>query len=204
MAKIPDPWHHHDWDSKDYVAQWAERQKGREPDRQKAFAALAAALPYKKDAAIKILDVGAGYGGLAMYLLARFPNATALCQDGSQAMSDLGSERMKLFAGRFRYVLADFSKPGWGRKIKDRFEAAVSSIAIHNVRDTKTIQRIYADIFPLLEPGGCFLNFDRMRPSLEDQLDYLKDAGFERVKCFWQGETRSVIGGFKGSASPSR
>src|ERR1043166_8746719 len=100
MAKIPDPWHHHDWDSKDYVAEWAERQKGREPDRQEAFAALAAALPYKKDAAIKILDVGAGYGGLAMYLLARFPNATALCQDGSQAMSDLGSERMKPFKGR--------------------------------------------------------------------------------------------------------
>jgi SAM-dependent methyltransferase len=197
MAKIADPWHHHDWDSKDYVDEWAERQKGREPDRQEAFAALAAALPRKKDAAIKILDVGAGYGGLAMYLLARLPNATALCQDGSHAMSDLGSERMKPFKGRFGYVLADFSKPGWSRKITDRFEAAVSSIAIHNVRDLKTIQRIYADIFALLKPGGCFLNFDRMRPSLEEQLEFLKSAGFERVKCFWQGETRSVIGGFK-------
>jgi hypothetical protein len=36
-----------------------------------------------------------------------------------------------------------------------------------------------------------------MRPSLEEQLEFLKSAGFERVKCFWQGETRSVIGGFK-------
>jgi SAM-dependent methyltransferase len=197
MAKIADPWHHHDWDSKDYVADWAERQKGREPDRQEAFAALAAALPYKKDAAIKILDVGAGYGGLAMYLLARFPHASAVCQDGSEAMANLGGERMKPFAGRFGYVLVDFSKPGWSGKIKDRFEAAVSSIAIHNVRDTKTIQRIYADIFSLVKSGGCFLNYDTMRPSLKEQLKYLKDAGFERVKCFWQGETRSVIGGFK-------
>src|SRR5581483_4170912 len=116
MAKIADPWHHHDWDSKDYVADWAERQK--------AFAALAAALPYKKEAAIKILDVGAGYGGLAMYLLARFPNASAVCQDGSEAMADLGGERMKPFAGRFGYILADFSKPGWTRKVPDRFDAA--------------------------------------------------------------------------------
>lgn len=197
MAKIPDPWHHHDWDSKDYVAEWAERQKGREPGRQEAFAALAAALPYKKDAAIKILDAGAGYGGLAMYLLARFPNATAVCQDGSQAMADLGAERMKNFPGRFGYVIADFSKSGWSRKLPKDFDAAVSSIAIHNVRDTKTIKRIYADIFPLVKPGGCFLNFDSMRPSLEGQLEYLRAAGFERVKCFWQGAMRSVVGGFK-------
>ncbi|HTM10349.1 MAG TPA: class I SAM-dependent methyltransferase [Verrucomicrobiae bacterium] len=197
MAKLADPWGHHDWDSADYVSQWAERQKGREAARQEAFAALAAALPFKKDAAIKILDVGAGYGGLAMYLLARFPNATAVCQDGSQAMAELGAERMKEFAGRFSYVIADFSKRNWSRKITDRFDAAVSSIAIHNVRDTTTIQRIYTEIFPLLKSGGCFLNFDRMRPSLEDQLVYVKEAGFERVKSFWQAGKRAVIGGFK-------
>src|SRR6185369_13460495 len=168
MAKLSDPWHHHDWESKDYVAEWAERQKGREPDRQEAFAALAAALPYKKDAAIKILDAGAGYGGLAMYLLARFPNATAVCQDGSPAMAELGGERMKQFAGRFGYVIADFSKRGWTRKLARDFDVAVSSIAIHNVRDTATIQRIYADVLPLVKSGGCFLNFDRMRPSLEE------------------------------------
>jgi tRNA (cmo5U34)-methyltransferase len=197
VAKLSDPWHHHDWDSKDYVADWAERQKGREPGRQEAFAALAAALPFKKDAAIKILDAGAGYGGLTMYLLARFPNASAVCHDGSKAMAELGSERMKSFAGRFSYVIADFSKRDWNRGVTGLFDAAVSSIAIHNVRDTKTIQRIYADIFPLVKTGGCFLNFDRMRPSLEDQLEYLKAVGFERVKCFWQGDKRAVIGGFK-------
>ena len=197
MAKLSDPWDHHDWDSKDYVAQWAERQKGREPDRQEAFAALAAALPYKKDAAIKILDAGAGYGGLAVYLLGRFPNATAVCQDGSQAMADLGGKRMQAFAGRFGYVIADFSKRGWTRKLAKDFDAAVSSIAIHNVRDTGIIQRIYADVFPLIKSGGCFLNFDRMRPSLDEQLDYVKAAGFVRVKCFWQGDKRAVIGGFK-------
>ena len=197
MAKIADPWGHHDWESKDYVAEWAERQKGREPDRQEAFAALAAALPYECGAAIKILDVGAGYGGLAMYLLARFPNATAVCQDGSEAMAALGAERMKDFAVRFSYIIADFSQSKWSGNLCDRFDAAVSSIAIHNVRDTKTIQRIYADILPLLKRGGCFLNFDRMRPSLEDQLEYLQGAGFERVKCFWQGGKRAVIGGFK-------
>ena len=197
MAKMADPWGHHDWESTDYVSRWAERQAGREPDRQEAFAALAAALPYERDAAIKILDVGAGYGGLTMYLLARFRNASAVCQDGSRVMAELGGERMKDFAGRFSYVIADFSKPNWSRKITGPFDAAVSSIAIHNVRDTKAIQRIYSDIFELIKRGGCFLNFDRMRPSLDDQLEYLGQAGFERVKCFWKADKRAVIGGFK-------
>src|SRR3954468_9678755 len=141
--KMIDPLGHHDWESADYVSDWAERQAGREPDRQGAFAALAAALPYKREAAIRTLDVGAGYGGLTMFLLARFPNATAVCQDGSQAMADLGSHRMKDFAGRFDYVIGDFSEAGWSRNLTGGFDAVFSSIAIHNVRDLAVIRRIY-------------------------------------------------------------
>ena len=37
MPKIPDPWDHHDWNSRRYVSQWAERQDGREADRAEAF-----------------------------------------------------------------------------------------------------------------------------------------------------------------------
>ena len=43
-----------------------------------------------RDAAIQILDVGAGYGALAQFLLEQFPNATVLCQDGSEEMAELG------------------------------------------------------------------------------------------------------------------
>jgi rhodanese-related sulfurtransferase len=49
-------------------------------------------------------------------------------------------------------------------------------------------------------PGGCFLNFDRMTPSLNQQLKWLKEAGFENVKCFWDGGRRALVGGFKKQA----
>ena len=39
--------------------------------------------------------MGAGYGALTKFLLERFPNATAICQDGSEEMAKLGRERMK-------------------------------------------------------------------------------------------------------------
>ena len=51
--------------------------------------------------------------------------------------------------------------------------------------------------FPLVKSGGCFVNFDRERPPLDDQMKWLRDAGFQDVKRFWTGETRALFGGFK-------
>ena len=197
MAKIRDPLGHHDWNSPDYVSDWAERQDEREPGRQEPFRLMAETIPYDKKAAMKILDLGAGYGALTQFLLQHFSNATAVCQDGSEEMAKLGGERMDDLKGRFSYILCDFSKQGWSRKLKGPFEAIVSSIAIHNVRTPEIIQRIYKELFPLVKPGGCFLNFDRTSPPLEDQMEWLRDAGFKEVKCFWKGGSRALFGGFR-------
>jgi ubiquinone/menaquinone biosynthesis C-methylase UbiE len=188
---------HHDWDSVDYVSNWASGQDQKEKARQEPFRILAQTIPYDKKLPIKILDVGAGYGALTQFLLAHFSNGTAVCQDRSEQMAKLGLERMKHLKGRFDYVLCDFSQPGWTRKLTGPFEVVVSAIAIHNVRSPKIIERIYNDIFPLVKSGGCFINFDRERPPLDEQMKWLRDAGFQDVKRFWTGETRALFGGFK-------
>jgi ubiquinone/menaquinone biosynthesis C-methylase UbiE len=197
MPKLSDPWNHHDWSSRNYVSRWAERQDQREVDRQEIFQSMAKLLPYDQQASIKILDLGAGYGALAQFLLSYFPNATAVCQDGSSEMAKLGRDRMKHLKGRIKYALCDFSKPGWSRKIEGPFEAVVSSIAIHNVRSPDIIQAIYGETLSLVKSGGCFLNFDRMTPSLEEQMKWLREAGFYKVKSFWDGGRRALVGGFK-------
>ncbi len=188
---------HHDWDSAEYVSNWAKGQDPKEKDRDAAFTLLADTIPFSKQLPIRILDLGAGYGALTQFLLNRFPKATAVCQDGSKEMATLGAERMRNLSGRFEYVLCDFARAGWSEKLKGSFEAVVSSIAIHNVREPEIIKRIYEDAFPLIKAGGCFLNFDRHRPPIEDQMQWLREAGFKDVKCFWQDESRAVFGGFK-------
>jgi tRNA (cmo5U34)-methyltransferase len=199
MAKLVDPHEKHEWSSEDYVSRWATRQDGREDERTEAFQVLAETIPYEKEARIKILDVGAGYGGLTQFLLRQFPRATALCHDGSEEMAGLGQERMGEFQGRVRYVLSDFSRQGWSNNIKEQFEAVVSSIAIHNVREPEIIQAIYKEIYPLVKPGGCFLNFDRSVPSVEELLTWVRDAGFKDVKCFYKQleKKRALFGGFR-------
>jgi ubiquinone/menaquinone biosynthesis C-methylase UbiE len=197
MAKLSDPWNHHDWSSRRYVSQWAKRQDQREVDRQDIFQSMAKLVPYDRQASIRILDLGAGYGALAQFLLNYFPNAMAVCQDGSSEMAKLGRERMKPLRGRIKYVLCDFSKPGWSRKIEGPFEAVVSSIAIHNVRSPDVIRAIYDETFSLVKPGGCFLNFDRMTPSLKEQMKWLREAGFDKVKSFRDDGRRALVGGFR-------
>jgi tRNA (cmo5U34)-methyltransferase len=187
----------HNWSSADYVANWAKGQDQKEANRQKAFNLIANTIPYDKEQAIKILDLGAGYGSLTKYLLERFPNATAVCQDGSEEMAKLGHERMQDFKGRFDYVLADFSRHGWSNLLPGPFEAIVSSIAIHNVNSPNIIRGIYEDAYALVQPGGCFLNFDRHEPPVEEQLQWLRRAGFEDVQCFWRDQNRALFGGFK-------
>jgi SAM-dependent methyltransferase len=197
MAKISDPWDHHDWDSPDYVSRWAERQDEKEVEREEPFRLMARTIPYPKKAQIRILDLGAGYGALTQFLLNHFSKATAVCQDGSEEMAKLGGKRMDYLKGRFSYVLCDFSKQGWSQLLKEPFEAVVSSIAIHNVRSSDIIRSIYKETFPLVRTGACFLNFDRVTPSLEKQMEWLGEAGFEDVKCFWESGSRALIGGFR-------
>ncbi len=197
MAKLIDPLDHHDWSSQEYVSRWAERQDTREADRQEVFRLIAQTIPHKRDAAIRILDVGAGYGALTHFLLGHFSNATAVCHDGSDEMAALGRTRMSALQQRIQYVLADLSEPGWSKKIAGPFEAVVSSIAIHNVRSHDIIRSIYGEIFSLVGQDGCFLNFDRMTPSLKQQLEWLRQAGFENVESLWESDKRALLGGFK-------
>lgn len=189
--------HHHDWHSHEYVSKWAEKQDPLESDRQEQFRLMAQAIPYDKTLPIKILDVGAGYGALTQFLLNYFPNATAVCQDGSEEMMKLGRQRMASCGGRFSYVLCNFGKSGWSQKVTGPFEAVVSSIAIHNVNSPNVIRGIYEEIFTLVKPGGCFLNYDLVQPPWEDQLKWVKQAGFADAKNFWKAERRALFGGFK-------
>ena len=197
MARISDPHGLHDWSSKEYVRDWATRQDRYERERRPQFQMIADAMPFTRDVAIRILDVGAGYGALTQFLLAQFPNATALCQDGSEEMARLGHRRMAPWKGRVDFVIADFSKPGWSRAIDGSFDTVVSTIAIHNVRVPGIIEAIYKEVFELVKPGGCFLNLDLVFVPLAKHLGWLRAAGFSEVKSNWHDGREALFGGRK-------
>src|SRR5687767_16015830 len=112
MASSSHSHHHdpHDWASAEYVARWANGQDPKEANRRLAFDLIADTIPHEKTQAITFLDLAAGYGAPTKFLLERFPNATAACQDRSAELATLGRERMTEYEGRFPYVIADLSR----------------------------------------------------------------------------------------------
>ena len=195
MAQITDPLRQHDWNSEEYVEDWAQRQMRNETLRAKQFALLASLLPFDREATFRFMDVGCGYGALSKFLLETFPRATAVCHDGSAAMAKLGSERMKELEGRFEYVISDFSKKDWSRVADGEFDLVVSCNAIHNVRVGETIEAVYEEIFGRVRSGGRFFNLDRGSASMDDQLDWFQSAGFQDVACHEKGSGLSLYGG---------
>jgi hypothetical protein len=112
-------------------------------------------------------------------------------------MAELGRRRMRKWEGRFDYVIADFSKPGWSRAIDGSFDVIVSTIAIHNVRVSGIIEAIYKEVFELLKPAGCFLNLDLVFVPLAKQLGWLRAAGFSEAKSTWHEAREALFGGRK-------
>ena len=197
MAQITDPLRQHDWNSQEYVEDWAQRQRRNETLRARQFALLAGRVPFDSEAAFRFMDVGCGYGALSKFLLESFPRATAVCHDGSAAMARLGGERMKGLDGRFEYVISDFSKKNWSYVAGGEFDVVVSCNAIHNVRSGEVIKAIYSEIFGRVRSGGRFFNLDRGSASMDDQLGWFRSAGFQDVTCHEKSSGLSLYGGSK-------
>jgi SAM-dependent methyltransferase len=100
------------------------------------------------------------------------------------------------------------------------FDLAVSSFAIHHVDDDRK-RALFAEVFAALASGGVFLNLEHVASptaelhdsflaamgtppdqddpsnklaSVEDQLGWLRAAGFEQVDCHWKWRELALLG----------
>ncbi len=152
--------HEHDWQSQEYVDYWIGRDVTRDDERREHLLRMAALLPYEPDAAIRVLDVGAGYGAVSQAVLETFPNAHVVLHDFSGPMLEHARQRLERYRDRTSQVMADLTDPAWTQAVGEPVDGVVSGIAIHNLRDPELIARVYADIFTVVKPGGAFLNWE--------------------------------------------
>lgn len=183
---------HHDWTSDAYVEEWVSRQRAEDPSRAERFQLMCDLFPFPTDAAVTILDVGAGYGPVSKCILDRYPHATCIAQDGSEPMLNRAQTLMAGYEGRFKTHLSDLFDPNWLPKHFGPFDAAVSSSCLHNLRDFARIRAIYREIREQLKPGGVFLNLDLLNaPTTELQQRYSAAAATRRQRA---GTSREDIG----------
>jgi 2-polyprenyl-3-methyl-5-hydroxy-6-metoxy-1,4-benzoquinol methylase len=187
--------HQHDWHSQDYVSGWIARDVERSTNRQPIIDRLIAAVPYGRDSAITVLDVGGGSGVLTDAVLKAFPRAQVTLQDFSQPMLDSARGRFADRAGQVRYVLGDLRDPVWAQSVGGPFDLAVSGIAIHNLHDLAVIAGCYEAVHGRLKSGGCFLDYDHFDRAGGVPLHQhsLKVAGFRSVDLVWHEHPTAIL-----------
>ena len=174
-----------DWfDDEEYVSYWIKQQDERADERNRQFHMIRALVPKLPDQPFRYLNLGAGPGHLDEVLLERFPEAEVTLLDGSFAMLAEARKRLDRFEGRAEFVQANLATPDWTGGVTGPFDLAVSTSAIHHLRDPRRVRELYAEIFPLIGHGGLFLNFDYVRlarPALDPLAAWAKkdpEAGF--------------------------
>lgn len=195
------------------------------------YGAVLERIPYPRDAAFRVLDLGAGTGLLSALVADAFPNAHLTLADISDAMLARARER---FAARpnVAYLTLDLEN----QPLTGRYDVAVSALALHHVAPANLVG-VFRRVFDVLESGAVFINADqtlgttpdnervyaqawadtaraqgstdaqlvealeRMKAdrtaTLEDQLRWLRAAGFDHVDCWFKRYRFAVYSGRK-------
>jgi tRNA (cmo5U34)-methyltransferase len=172
----------------------------------------------------RVLDLGTGDGRLLALLQNDRPEMLGVALDFSEVMLAAARER---FAGdkRIQIVEHNLTEP---LPPLGRFDAVVSSMAIHHLEDERK-RALYGEVFDLLEPGGVFANFEHVAspterlhvaffaaidkplenedPSdrtrdVETQLGWLREIGFDDVDCYWKWLEMALLIGVKPVVQP--
>ena len=185
----------HDWQSQDYVTAWMTKDRRRVARRGPLLQRMIDAVPFAKDAELRVLDVGGGYGVVSEAVLQAFPQAQVTLQDYSQIMIDAARGHLAAFAARMHYAIGDLRDRHWTEQFDEPFDLAVSAIAIHNLMEMPVIAACYRDIHGILKPGGMFIDCDHFDhvETIDSHIQALKDAGFAQVECLWRESPSGIL-----------
>jgi ubiquinone/menaquinone biosynthesis C-methylase UbiE len=152
-------------------------------------------VPFARDAAIEVLDVGGGAGAISEAVLEAFPNAAVTVQDFSPHMLAAARERLLRHSARLHTVLSDLADPAWIKIAGGPFDLAVSGIAIHNLHEMAAIAACYDGVRSLLKNGGAFIDYDHFDRvgGVPLHQHMLKVAGFASADVLWHEHPTAVI-----------
>ena len=167
----------------------------------------------------RILDLGAGDGRLLALLRIDRRDSEGVALDFSPTMLAASRERFRS-DGKVQVVEHNLDNP---LPNLGRFDVIVSSFAIHHCTDERKM-RLYSEIYSALSPGGVFCNLEHVAPataelhakfmrslgmteadedpsnklvSVETQVQWLREIGFQDVDCHWKWLELALFGGTK-------
>ncbi|WP_347239540.1 methyltransferase domain-containing protein [Microcoleus sp. FACHB-68] len=151
---------------------------------------------------LRILELGCGTGELSLKILNRYPTAQLVAVDYSPRMLEFAQEKIHAagYAGRVTWVEADFGELANNQKsMGEGFDCAVSSLAIHHLRDEMKL-KLLDWINQNLNTGGCFWNADPILPELPAMAEVYKAVREEWAST--QGKSLAEVRAKIGNSTP--
>jgi len=161
------------------AAAWADAAGRKRPWRPMIFDQFVAAVHESKSTALRVLELGSGPGFLAEHVLDRCPSRT-------------------------EFVQADFKSDAWPAAVGGPFDFVLSNQAIHELRHKRHAPRLYAQLRPLLAPGGQLVVCDHLPDSgptprhrvlymtIDENLAVLAQAGFLDAEVVWSAHEMAL------------
>lgn len=180
------------------AAAWAEAVMRKRPWRSTIFEHFVAIVSAAPVAQARILELGSGPGFLAEQLLTQCPNISRYTLlDFSEAMHEQSRRRLVAHQDRTEFLRADFKSDSWPRLVTGPIHFVVSLQAVHELRHKRHAARLYAQLVPLLAPGGEVLICDHLPAGAhtprhtvlylnpEENLEALTGAGLLDAQVVW-------------------
>lgn len=138
------------------------------------YGAAVESIPFERDEALRVLDLGAGTGLLSEMVAGRFPNSRVTLVDVSVEMLRVARRRFAGEAKRFEFRVMDHArKPLPGRPYG--YDLVVSALSIHHLTHGDK-RELFEKVYRALANGGWFVNADQvLGPTPEAEQEYQED-----------------------------
>jgi len=132
----------------------------------------------------RVLDLGAGDGFAAASIMDRYPLTHLVLVDFSPPMLEAARGHFTDAPFPVEYVEGDLREDSWWPDVQRSgpFDLVISRYAIHHIAD-ELKQKLYAQVFQFLRPGGVFINIEHVKsgsPVLQEAFDRLMIEGIVR------------------------
>jgi SAM-dependent methyltransferase len=194
LAEIEDRLRGEDLDS--WLDLWHAEQG---PAKPAALKLITAAIPFRIDQTLQVLDVGCGPGDAGRAIRSRFPHARIDSVDRNEFFVALCAAVNRRDGIEGRTQVRDLSEPDWRRDLATDYDVVVAVNSVHWLC-LASARALFTDIFQLLRSGGVFLlmepvaaeqpfapGFDAWRKEQPSQHRY------EDWKRFWS-RVRDLVG----------
>jgi tRNA (cmo5U34)-methyltransferase len=123
------------------------------PNYELMVEVLVSILPFDKQQAFSMIDLGCGTGTVSKTVKDSFPNVQITCVDIAKNMLDIARQKV---GADTKLIQADFNT----FEFSEKYDAVVSSLALHHLETDADKLNFYKKIYGALNSGGMFINID--------------------------------------------